>query len=123
MTDEAMLAWRCPNDHLQYPKRPACPVCGAEPTESVTLSDRTAEVVTWTRTTATPPGVREPNRLAIVEFTIDGETVRALGQTTDAVEIGTTVTPVYVEALREPGAGIKSATGPQAYDGWQFEPV
>lgn len=121
--DRIFAAMRCPNGHLSYPEHPVCPECGEPPGETVDLSEHTAEVLTWTRTTATPPGVREPNELAIVEFEIDGETVRALGQTTDAVEIGTTVEPIYTSQLRDPGAGIKSATGPQAYDGWQFAPL
>ncbi len=124
MTDKPVFAAaRCPNGHLSYPEHPVCSECGEPPDGTVDLSEHTAEVITWTRTTATPPGVREPNALAIVEFEIDGETVRALGQTTDAVEIGTIVEPVYADQLRDPGAGIKPASGPQEYDGWQFEPV
>ena len=56
---------------------------GAERVGTVDLSEREGRVVTWTTSTATPPGVREPNTLAIVEFEMgdgyDGPPVRALG--------------------------------------------
>lgn len=102
---------------------------GEEPVETIDLSEHTATVVTWTTSTATPPGVREPNHLAIVEFDLEEHTdpddppVRALGQlTTGDVETGDTVRPVYVEELREPGVGIK-LTESQAWDGFRFEPI
>ncbi|MFP8958426.1 nucleic acid-binding protein [Natrialbaceae archaeon A-CW3] len=104
---------------------------GEEPVETIDLSEHTATVVTWTTSTATPPGVREPNHLAIVEFDLESEgltepdapPVRALGQlTTGDVETGDTVQPVYVEELREPGVGIK-LTESQAWDGFRFKPV
>jgi hypothetical protein len=63
-------AHRCPNGHLTYPGHTRCPDCGEEQTETVDLSERTATVVTWTTSTATPPGVREPNHLGIVEFDV-----------------------------------------------------
>jgi hypothetical protein len=89
----------------------------------VDLADRTAEVVTWTTSTATPPGVREPNTLAIVEFDVEGTSVRVLaGTTTDEVETGDPVRPVHVDELREPGAGIREPAS-QAWDGYRFEPV
>ncbi len=95
---------------------------GAERVGTVDLSEHTAQVVTWTESTATPPGVREPNTLAIVAFEIDGEEVRAVGQTTDDVEIGQTVTPVYAEQLRDPEAGIREPAS-QDWDGFRFQPV
>ena len=116
-------AGRCQNGHLSYPPHPRCPTCGAVQDETIDLSDLTATVVTWTSSTATPPGVRAPNHLAIVEFDVDGTPVRAIGQlTTDAVEIGDVVRPVYVAELREPGAGIRDPAS-QAWDGYRFEPV
>jgi uncharacterized OB-fold protein len=116
-------AHRCPNGHLSYPGHERCPECGEPQDETVSLDDETGTVVTWTKSTATPPGVRAPNTLAIVEFEIEGETVRALGQaTTDEVETGDEVRPVYVEQLREPGAGIREPDS-QAWDGYRFEPV
>ena len=82
-----------------------------------------ATVITWTTSTATPPGVREPNHLAIVEFDVDGESVRAIGQlTTDGVEIGDTVEPVYAEELRDPEAGIREPAS-QSWDGYRFRPI
>ena len=127
MTLEAGI---CPNGHVSYPTHPRCPDCGESQDDSVDLSDRTAEVVTWTKSTATPPGVREPNTLAFVEFDISDldtadEFVRALGQvTTDEVETGDTVEPVYVEELRDPEVGLKSANPEsQPWDGYRWDPV
>ena len=92
--DRRLQAHRCPNDHLSYPAHARCPDCGEPQTGTVDLTDRSAEVVTWTTSTATPPGVRAPNHLAIVEFEVEGTPVRALGQlTTDEVAIGDAVSP------------------------------
>ena len=63
-----LKAARCPDGHYHHPPHPRCPDCGAKPTERIDLSDREAVIVTWTTVTATPPGVRKPNHLAIVEF-------------------------------------------------------
>ena len=129
MTDDTTFdAHRCENGHVTYPGHLRCPDCGEPQESTIDLSGRTATVVTWTTSTATPPGVREPNHLAIVEFDVsdevDGEHVRALGQltTADGVDIGDEVTPVHVEELREPGAGIREPAS-QEWDGYRFEPV
>ncbi|KAA9400619.1 nucleic acid-binding protein [Haloarcula sp. CBA1131] len=122
-------AGMCTNGHVSYPTHPRCPECGEPQEETFDLSDRTGEVVTWTHSTATPPGVREPNTLAIVEFDItdisgasDGF-VRALGQVpTDEIETGDTVEPVYTEELRDPEAGIKEPES-QDWDGYRWNPV
>lgn len=96
---------------------------GGEPVERIDLSDRMATVVTWTVSMSTPPGVREPNPLAIVEFDVEGDTVRAIGQlTTDDVDIGDLVRPVFVDELRDPERGIKFPAS-QEWDGYRFEPV
>ncbi len=118
-----LTAQRYEDGTVSYPGHP-CGLSGAEATETVDLTDRTAEVITWTTSTATPPGVREPNTLAIVEFDVDGESVRALGQIVDGadIEIGDTVEPVYADELREPGAGIREPDS-QEWDGFRFEPV
>ncbi|RXK49017.1 Zn-ribbon domain-containing OB-fold protein [Halorientalis pallida] len=118
----SMDAIRCPNGHVKYPTHPRCPECGEEPVETIDLSDRTGEVVTWTESTATPPGVREPNVLAFVEFDVEGTPVRALGQIADNadVETGDEVEPVYAEELREPGVGLKPADADQEWDGYRF---
>jgi uncharacterized OB-fold protein len=123
-TERRFDAHRCENGHVTYPGHTRCPDCGAEQTETVDLSERTGTVVTWTTSTAPPPGVREPNHLAIVEFEVDGEAVRALGQltTADGVETGDEVEPVYTEQLREPGAGIREPAS-QEWDGYRFDPV
>jgi uncharacterized OB-fold protein len=124
-SERRLLAHECPNGHLTYPAHERCPECGEAQTGTVDLTDRTAEVVTWTTSTATPPGVRAPNHLAIVEFTVDDRAVRALGQlaeegdTTD-VESGDTVRPVYAAELRDPDAGIRERES-QRWDGFRFE--
>jgi uncharacterized OB-fold protein len=122
-TDEhVMEAYRYPDGSITYPGHPLGPG-GEEPVGTVDLSEHVAEVVTWTTSTATPPGVREPNTLAIVEFDVDGEPVRAIGQvTTDEVEIGDEVRPVYCEELRDPDAGIREPES-QEWDGFRFESV
>ena len=125
--NEAFVAGECPNGHLTYPGHELCPNCGEEQIEEVDLSDETAEIVTWTTNTATPPGVRQPNSLAIVEFEVDGESVRAIGQLAGDgeeidVEIGDEVRPVYVDELRDPDAGIREKES-QEWDGYRFEPV
>ena len=117
-----MKATRYADGSISYPGHPVGPG-GAEPVETIDLSEYTAEVVTWTTSYATPPGVREPNTLAIVEFDVDGEPVRALGQvSTDEVATGDEVRPVYIEEVREPGAGIREPDS-QSWDGYRFEPV
>ena len=117
-----MEAARYPDGTILYPPHPLGPD-GQEPVEMIDLSVHTATVVTWTTTTATPPGVREPNHLAIVAFDVDGESVRAIGQlTTDDVEIGDTVEPVYAAALRDADAGIREPES-QAWDGYRFRPA
>lgn len=119
----SLSAGRCPAGHLSYPPHPRCPTCGREQAERVDLADRTASIVTWTVSTATPPGVRAPNPLAIVEFSVEGETVRSIGQlTTEEVESGETVRPVPVDELRDPDAGIREPAS-QSWDGYRFEPV
>ncbi|WP_211250841.1 Zn-ribbon domain-containing OB-fold protein [Haladaptatus cibarius] len=117
-------AHRCPNGHLTIPGHPRCPECAEPQNGTVDLTDRTAEVVTWTTSTATPPGVRQPNHLAIVEFDVDGEPVRTIGQVTsgDEVEIGDEVRAVYAEELRNLDAGIRERES-QDWDGYQFEPL
>jgi Predicted nucleic-acid-binding protein containing a Zn-ribbon len=120
--DAQLLAGECGNGHLTSPPRESCPTCGADRTGTVDLSDREGEVRTWTTSTATPRGVREPNTLAVVVFTVGGEDVRVLGQTTGAVAVGDRVRPVFVGQLRDPDAGIRVAES-QQWDGFRFKPV
>ncbi len=117
-----MAAARYPDGTILYPPHPVGPE-GQEPVGTVDLSEYRATVITWTTSTATPPGVREPNHLGIVEFDVDGESVRAIGQlTSDGVEIGDTVEPVYADELRDPDAGIREPES-QSWDGYRFRPV
>nr|WP_304449462.1 OB-fold domain-containing protein [Halomarina sp. PSRA2] len=117
-----MEATRYADGSISYPGHPVGPD-GSEPVETVDLSEYTATVVTWTTSMSAPPGVREPNHLAIVEFDVDGEPVRALGQLTEAsVDIGDEVRPVYADDLRDPNAGIREPES-QTWDGYRFEPV
>lgn len=116
-------AGRCANGHLSYPPHPCCPECGQPQDDHVDLADREGTIVTWTTSTATPPGIRSPNPLAIVEFDVDGTPVRAIGQlTTEDVAIGDRITPVYVEQVRDPDAGIREKDS-QAWDGYRFDPL
>ena len=117
-----MTAARYADGSVTYPPHPVGPD-GSEPVAEVDLSAHEAEVVTWTTSHATPPGVREPNTLAIVEFDVDGSPVRALGQcTTDDVAVGDAVEPVYAPELRDPDAGIRERES-QRWDGYRFRPV
>lgn len=121
-SDRSMKAARYANGSIVYPPHPLGPD-GGEPVETVDLSEHTAMVVTWTTSTSPPPGVDEPNHLAIVEFDVNGEPVRALGQlTTDNIEIGDEITPVYAEKLRDSDMGIRESES-QEWDGYRFEPV
>ena len=119
---DRLLAHRCVNAHLTYPGHARCPECGEKQTETVDLTERTATVLTWTTSTATPPGVRQPNTVAIVEFEVEGQSVRAIGQTSGEVSVGDTVEPVYVEELRDPEAGIREPAS-QDFGGYRFERV
>ena len=117
-----MEATRYADGSITCPGHPVAPG-GAEPVDTVDLSEHTATVVTWTTSTAPPPGVDAPNHLTIVEFDIEGEPVRALGQlTTDEIVIGDEVTPVYAAELRDPEAGIREPES-QDWGGYRFEPV
>ena len=119
--DPVFAAAEYADGSVSYPPHPVSRD-GAQRVGTVDLSEYTARVVTWTESTATPPGVREPNTLAIVAFDVDGEPVRALGQTTDDVAIGDEVEPVYTPELRDPEAGIREPDS-QSWDGFRFRPI
>jgi len=120
--DHEMTAYRYPDGSVTYPGHPRGPG-GEAPVGTVDLSEYTAKVVTWTTSTATPPGVRQPNHLAIVEFDVNGQPVRALGQLEDGdVDLGDTVEPFHVDELRDPEAGVREPAS-QAWDGFRFRPV
>ncbi|QIB75636.1 hypothetical protein G3I44_15875 [Halogeometricum borinquense] len=132
-----MKAFRYPDGSITYPEHPTGPNGGAS-VEVIDLSEYTATVLTWTVSTATPSGVRRPNPVAIVEFDIDGESVRAIGQLATAgdfddgsgtdeemsvdVVIGDEVRPVYVDSLRDSASGIRAAES-QEWDGYRFDPI
>lgn len=120
--DDGLPAYECPNGHLTYPAHARCPECGEKQTDTVDLSDREGEVLTWTTVGASPTGVREPNTLAIVEFSVGDRTVRVIGGTTGDVSVGQTVRPAFVEQLRDPDAGIRVRES-QSWSGYRFEPV
>jgi len=137
LSGDDLTAYVCTNGHATFPGHQRCPECGEVQSTTLDLSATRAAVVTWTTSTATPPGVREPNHLAIVEFDLDAALdaangftpgtvegpVRTLAQlTTGDVESGDVVEPTYVEELREPGAGIREPDS-QSWDGYRFRPV
>lgn len=121
--DEGFRAVRYSDGTVSYPGHPVGRG-GGDPVETIDLHEHTGTIVTWTSSTATPPGVRAPNHLAIVEFSLDeSTTVRAIGQlTTDDVSIGDTVEPVHVSELREPGEGIRHPDS-QSWEGVRFKPI
>jgi len=119
---DGLRAGECEKGHLTFPPHPVCPTCGEPQSETVDLSTRTGTVVTWTTSTTTPPGVREPNTLAIVAFEVGDRTVRALGGTTGDVDVGDAVRPVYVAELRDPEASFRTQAS-QRWDGYRFAPV
>lgn len=120
-TTPPLKAARYEDGSISYPPHPIGPD-GSEPVDSIDLSEYTGTVVTWTTSMATPPGVEAPNPLAIVEFDVDGESVRAIGQlTTEDVEIGDEVDPVYAEQLRDPEDCLRHADS-QDWDGYRFRP-
>lgn len=118
----AFVAARYESGNITYPPHPVCPETGTPRTELIDLSAHVGTVLTWTQAMTTPPGVREPNTLAIVTFEVDGQTVRALGGTTGPVSVGDRVRPVYVEQLRDPEQAIRE-TESQRWDGVRFEPM
>ena len=70
--------------------------------ETVSLSGLNGTVVTWTKSTVPPPGVRSPNILAIVEYSIEGQSITLLGGIeNESVNIGDTVKAIYVSNLRD----------------------
>ena len=108
---------------VSYPGHPVSQG-GAVPVEKIDLTEKVGTIITWTSSTATPPGVRSPNHLGIVEFDLEADgTVRVIGQlTTDNVTIGDQVEPIYVEQLRDPDEGIRTRDS-HRWDGYRFAPI
>lgn len=117
-----LLAHRCPDGHVTYPPHPRCPTCGKRQESTVDLTPETGTVLTWTRVTSTPPGVREPNTLAVVEFALGDDVVRVLGGVVGEVAVGDEVRPTYVDRLRDPERSVREGTE-QPWDGFRFERV
>lgn len=118
-----LTAHACGNGHVTYPGHYRCPECHEPQTGTIDLTEHTGTVITWTNSTSTPPGVREPNPIAIVEFDLDTGTVRVIGGlTTTNVSIGQSVKPVFEETLRDPNAGIRLPET-QNWSGYRFAPL
>ncbi|WP_436934824.1 Zn-ribbon domain-containing OB-fold protein [Halovenus marina] len=119
---ERLLAGRCDAGHATVPPMSSCPHCGRTQDETIDLTDSHGTVLSWTESAVTPTGVREPNGLALVEFSAGDTQVRVLGQTTGSVAVGDTVRPVYVDRLRDPERSLRDAAS-QEWDGHRFERV
>jgi uncharacterized OB-fold protein len=105
-----------------YPMHPIGPD-GHAPLGEVALTGLTGTVETWTESTATPPGVRAPNLLAIVSIDVPGGPVRMIGQVAaDTVAIGDRVQLGPPTQLRDPDSGLRP-TAVQSYVGHRFVPV
>ncbi|MFC7073081.1 nucleic acid-binding protein [Halovenus rubra] len=117
-----LLAHGCQNDHFTVPGHPRCPACGEPQEKTLDLTKKTGIVKTWTRVAATPPGVREPNTLAIVEFALEVDTVSMLGGTIEQVSLGEQVRPVYIDTLRDADESVRQGAN-QSWGGFRFEPV
>lgn len=114
---------RCSAGHATVVDHPRCRYCGGAFAETIDIEDPEGEIVTWTVSTATPPGVRAPNPLAIVEFDIDGQSVRVIGQTTtEELRTGMSVKLVAVDRLRDPADAIREQSS-QRWDGYRFQPI
>lgn len=121
-TEPRLRAYGCPNGHFTSPGHPRCPTCGEPQESTVDLTPKTGSILTWTRVASTPPGVRDPNTLALVEFELESDSVRILGGTTEDVSVGDGVRPVYIESLRDPERSVREGTD-QPWDGFRFDPV
>lgn len=119
-TEPRLRAYGCPNGHFTSPGHPRCPTCGELQQSTVDLTPKTGTVVTWTSVASTPPGVREPNTLALVEFELESDAVRVLGGTAGDVSVGDDVRPKHVERLRDPDRSVRAGTD-QPWDGFRFE--
>lgn len=124
MTDDwpSIEAVRYADGTVSFPAHPRGRK-GGDPVERIDLRDRQAEIVSWTESVATPPGVRAPNLLAIAEFTLGKDSVRMIGQVaTDTIQTGDIVKLEYVDELRDPERAVR-ATDSQRWNGYRFSPV
>ena len=93
---------------LAFPSHTRCTACGGTDFASTELEE--GVVVTHTVLRVPPPGLAPPVPMAIVEF--EGG-VRALGQLTESVDIGTRVVPEW--------ATLREAEG-RVFEGYRFRP-
>ncbi|MFC3959169.1 Zn-ribbon domain-containing OB-fold protein [Halovivax cerinus] len=101
--DRAFVCTAC--DHRWYYTRQRCPACGAADADTYELG--TGSVLATTTVHATPPGVRQPNPLAIVAF----EHVSLVAQLADeTIETGDAVTFGDEAVLRD---GDEPIEGPR----------
>ena len=124
MTEEDTPATggRYADGSVGYPAHPIGPD-GAASTGEVVLTGIAGIVETWTVSTATPPGVRAPNLLAIVSFDVDGGPIRMIGQVeAAAIAIGDRVRLGPPTQLRDPERALRPQ-GVQSYVGHRFVPV
>jgi hypothetical protein len=124
MTDDDTVptAAQYADGSVGYPRHPIGPDGHASRGE-VSLLGVEGTVETWTRSTATPPGVRAPNLLAIVAFDVTGGPIRMLGQVeADSIAIGDRVRLGPVTQLRDPARALRPVAV-QSYTGHRFVPV
>ena len=120
--DMAYTAARYADGSAGYPAHPIGPD-GVASAGEVALTGQEGTVETWTESTATPPGVRAPNLLAIVAFEVDGGPVRMIGQVDAAtIAIGDRVRLGPPSQLRDPDRALRPEAV-QSYAGHRFVPV
>lgn len=98
--DRAFVCTSC--EHRWYYSGERCPECGAEDVDTYQLAE--GRVVATTTVHATPPGVREPNSLAIVRF----DDITLIAQLEDeTIETGDDVTFGEESVLRDGDTAIE----------------
>ncbi len=94
---------------LSYPVHSVCHSCGGADFKDTNLGQ--GALLTYTVLHVPPPGVDPPLRIGIVEF--EGG-VRALGQLTEEMDVGTRVEAEWAVVRR---------VGDKVYEGFRFRPV
>ncbi len=101
-----MKVYRCKEcGRLAYPAHYVCGECRSRELEEVDVSEGT--LLTYTVIHVPPPGVPSPLRIGIVEF--EGG-VRALGQLTESMEVGSKVTAEWATVRRLDGREYEGFT-------------
>ncbi|WP_258083790.1 Zn-ribbon domain-containing OB-fold protein [Thermococcus thermotolerans] len=64
-----LIGGKCENDHVHFPKRSICPVCGSRNVEEIELSGK-GKVISWTIVRNPPSGFEyyKPFPLALIEL-------------------------------------------------------